>query len=103
MPRFLPKHSWFFIWLIAIFVPGFALAQVNSNVIEAAKKERQVVYYTTMTLIKVSRRWISSRKSIHFSKSLSSEPAEGPLLNKITTEARGGRYDWDLVVGRERW
>jgi hypothetical protein len=24
----------------------------------------------------------------------------GPLLNKIVTESRGGRHEWDVVVGR---
>jgi len=72
---------------------------VNQKIVDAAKKEGEVVYYTTMTLDQ------SKVVADQFQKKYGVRVAlfrtgGGPLLNKITTEARGGRYDWDLVVGR---
>src|ERR1044071_1467617 len=88
------------ICLIALFLPGLSLAQTNPSVIEAAKKERQVVYYTTMTLDQSKQTVDQFEKKYPFLKVTLFRTGGGPLLNKIMTEARGGRYDWDVVVGR---
>lgn len=94
------KYYWVFVLWITLSLPGLSLAQPNASVIEAAKKERQVVYYTTMTLDQSKQTVDQFEKKYPFLKVTLFRTGGGPLLNKITTEARGGRYDWDVVVGR---
>jgi iron(III) transport system substrate-binding protein len=67
--------------------------------IDAAKKEGEVVYYTTMTLDQ-SKTVADRFEKKYGVKVTLFRTGGGPLLNKIFTEARGGRYDWDIVVGR---
>ncbi|MGE5216141.1 MAG: ABC transporter substrate-binding protein [Chloroflexota bacterium] len=86
---------------LALFLPIAAWGQggPSPKLLEAAKKEGEVVYYTTMTLDQ------SKAVTDRFQKKYGIRPTlfrtgGGPLLNKILTEARGGRFDWDVVVGR---
>src|SRR5688500_9111702 len=81
--------------------PGVAWAQGSPNpkLIEAAKKEGEVVYYTTMTLDQ-SRSVADRFEKKYGIKVTLFRTGGGPLLNKIFTESRGGRHDWDVVVGR---
>ena len=87
--------------LATLCIPAMAHSQTapNPKLLEAAKKEGEVIYYTTMTL--------DQSKAVvdRFEKKYGIRPTlfrtgGGPLLNKIFTEARGGRFDWDVVVGR---
>ena len=91
-----------FSWLVLmLFLPAAAWAQSGANpkLVEAAKKEGEVVYYTTMTLDQSKVVADRFEKKYGIKVNLF-RTGGGPLLNKIFTEARGGRYDWDLVVGR---
>ncbi|HWH78883.1 MAG TPA: hypothetical protein VNT76_15985, partial [Candidatus Binatus sp.] len=89
-------------WLVlALVIPVNLGAQSgpNTKIVEAAKKEGEVVYYTTMTLDQ--SKLVADRFEKKYGvKATVFRTGGGPLLNKIFTEARGGRYDWDLVVGR---
>ena len=89
------------VFLITLAAPvvGWAQASPNQKLVEAAKKEGELVYYTTMTLdqSKVVTDRFEKKYGI---KATLFRTGGGPLLNKIFTEARGGRYDWDVVVGR---
>ena len=95
-------HRRLFSWLVLmLFLPAAAWAQSGANpkLVEAAKKEGEVVYYTTMTLDQSKIVADRFEKKYGIKVNLF-RTGGGPLLNKIFTEARGGRYDWDLVVGR---
>lgn len=86
---------------LALFLPIAAWGQASpsSKLIEAAKKESEVVYYTTMTLDQSKAVTDRFEKKYGIRATLF-RTGGGPLLNKILTEARGGRFDWDVVVGR---
>jgi len=91
------------LWFIgAVIAPALCWAQgsPDAKLIEGAKKEGQLVYYTTMTLDQSKQTVDQFEKRYPFVKVTLFRTGGGPLLNKILTEARGGRYDWDLVVGR---
>src|SRR5215470_14482214 len=91
--------------LLAVFIvsafslPALAWAQSSPNpkLVEAAKKEGELVYYTTMTLDQ-SKAVVDRFEKKYGVKATLFRTGGGPLLNKIFTEARGGRYDWDIVV-----
>src|ERR671923_1626166 len=81
-------------------VISWAQSSPDPKVIEAAKKEGEVVYYTTMTLDQSKQTVDRFEKKYPFVKVTLFRTGGGPLLNKIFTEARGGRFAWDVVVGR---
>jgi len=78
----------------------FSQTGPDPALIEAAKKEGEMVYYTTMTLSQSKKVVDKFEKKYPFIKVDLFRTGGGPLLNKIQTEARGGRYAWDVVSGR---
>src|SRR5215467_13939079 len=91
------------LWLLGfVIVPVLCWAQgsPDAKLLEGAKREGQLVYYTTMTLDQSKHTVDQFEKRYPFVKVTLFRTGGGPLLNKILTEARGGRYDWDVVVGR---
>ena len=98
----------FFVALFAAFslfnILGFQRAQGQLNpdpkIVEGAKKEGQMIFYTTMTLDQSKEVVDRFQKKYPFVKPTLFRTGGGPLLNKIFTEARGGRHAWDVVVGR---
>jgi len=87
--------------VFTLVLPAVAWSQGSPNpkLVEAAKKEGELVYYTTMTLDQ-SKSVVDRFEKKYGVKSTLFRTGGGPLLNKILTEARGGRCDWDIVVGR---
>jgi iron(III) transport system substrate-binding protein len=85
-----------------LLVPAVSWSQSGPDpkLIEAAKKEGELVYYTTMTLDQSKQTVDRFEKKYPFIKVTLFRTGGGPLLNKIMTEARGGRFAWDVVVGR---
>lgn len=85
-----------------LLLPALARAQASADpkVIEAAKKEGEVIWYTTMTLDQSKQVVDRFEKKYPFIKTTLFRTGGGPLLNKIFTEARGGRHAWDVSVGR---
>src|SRR5438128_1803147 len=85
-----------------LVIPSVSWSQgkAEPKLIEWAKKEGQIVYYTTMTLDQSKQTVDRFEKKYPFIKVTLFRTGGGPLLNKIFTESRGGRHDWDVVVGR---
>jgi iron(III) transport system substrate-binding protein len=79
---------------------AWSLANSNPKLIEGAKKEGRLVYWTTMTLSQSKQVVDAFKKKYPFIKTNLFRTGGGPLLNKILTEARAGRYSWDLISGR---
>jgi iron(III) transport system substrate-binding protein len=77
-----------------------SLAASNQKMVEAAKKEGHLVYWTTMTLSQSKQVVDQFEKKYPFIKVDLFRTGGGPLLNKILTEARANRYAWDVVSGR---
>lgn len=78
----------------------WAQSHADPKLIEGAKKEGQLVYYTTMTLDQSRITVDRFEKKYPFIKVTLFRTGGGPLLNKIFAESRAGRHDWDIVVGR---
>src|ERR1044072_9323907 len=87
--------------MLLLVAPLIATAQgsPDQKIIDAAKKEGELIYYTTMTLDQ-SKIVVDRFQKKYGIKATLFRTGGGPLLNKIFTEARGSRYDWDVVVGR---
>jgi ABC-type Fe3+ transport system substrate-binding protein len=85
--------------MLCTLSPVPSLANVPATVLDAAKKEGQVVWYTTLdgpTLPIVSAAWKKRYPEITLDMVRLSTNEIPP---KVTTEQRGGRYGVDLVSG----
>ena len=89
--------------LFLFFSLTFELASAQNpdpKIIEGAKKEGQMVFYTTMTLDQSKDVIDRFQKKYPFIKATLFRTGGGPLLNKIFTEARAGQHLWDVTAGR---
>jgi len=79
--------------ILAIPSVSWSQGKPDPKLIEGAKKEGQIVYYTTMTLDQSKQTVDRFEKKYPFIKVTLFRTGGGPLLNKIFTESRGGRHD----------
>jgi len=88
--------------LLLLLQPAASLAQTRTDpkIIEAAKKEGEVVWYTSMALDQSKVVVDRFQKNYPFIKPTLFRSSGGPLMNKVLTEARAGRYAFDVVGGR---
>ncbi len=86
------------LWCQSFFSP--LQAGSNPQIIEAAKSEGTVAYYTTMTLSQSKKVADKFQAKYPFLKVDLFRSGADELLNRIKTEARGGLYAWDVVSGR---
>lgn len=78
---------------------ALAWAQTNSRLVDAAKKERDVVWYTT-TNLETSKVVVDRfQKKYPFINVILYRSTVGPLINRILIEARAGKFDWDVLSG----
>ena len=84
------------------FQPALTWSQSGPNpkLVDGARKEGELIWYTTMTLDQSKETVDRFQKKHPFIKPTLFRTGGGPLLNKILTEARGGLYAWDVTVGR---
>ncbi|HEY7164129.1 MAG TPA: extracellular solute-binding protein [Candidatus Binatia bacterium] len=72
----------------------------QTQLIEGAKKEGKVVWYTTITVLKSRPILDRFEKKYSFIKGELLRTGGGPLQNRILTEARAGKHLFDAVNGR---
>jgi len=93
------------LWSASVFLycpPLISSSPAGSNpkLIEAAKGEGTVAYYTTMTLSQSKKVADKFQAKYPFLKVDLFRSGADELLNRIKTEARGGLFAWDVVSGR---
>jgi iron(III) transport system substrate-binding protein len=89
--------------VVILFSPAFnssGQAGADGKLIEAAKSEGLVSYYTTMTLSQSKKVADRFQAKYPFLKVNLFRGGADELLNRIETEARGRLFAWDLVSGR---
>ena len=85
----------------ALLVGHGAWAQIAADpkIIEAAKKEREVLWYTT-TNLETSKVVVDQfQRKYPFINLNLYRSTVGPLINRVLIEARAGKFDWDVVSG----
>ena len=87
------------LFLPFLLSPSAVLAQTHRDpkLVEGAKRERELIYYTTTTLDQSKQVVDHFEKKYPFIKTTLFRAGSGALVNKILTEAR---YSWD-VMGAE--
>jgi iron(III) transport system substrate-binding protein len=90
------------VFLIFFICPGLSSAQerYDSSLVEGAKKEGRVVWYTTMNVSQSKPVVDAFRKKYAFIEPVLYRSGGGALVNRVLTEARAGQYVWDVVGGR---
>lgn len=71
----------------------------DSKLLEGAKREGEVIWYTTLTLDMSKEVMDRFNKKYPFIKPTLYRSAGGPLLNRMLSEARAGARTWDVTVG----
>jgi iron(III) transport system substrate-binding protein len=97
------KQSVFFcLFMVALFSKPLHLwsqSGVDSKLVEAAKKEREVVWYTT-TSLETSKVIVDQfQKKFPFVNVVLYRTGVAPLISRVLIEARAGKYDWDVLSG----
>jgi len=79
-----PQHLW-------------SQSSADSKLVEAAKKEREVVWYTT-TSLETSKVIVDQfQKKFPFVNVTLYRTGVAPLTSRILLEARAGKHEWDVV------
>jgi iron(III) transport system substrate-binding protein len=97
------KQSMFFcLFMVALFLKPLHLwsqSGTDSRLVEAAKKEREVVWYTT-TSLETSKIIVDRfQKKFPFVNVTLYRTGVAPLISRVLIEARAGKYDWDVLSG----
>ena len=102
MNRTFGSKSFLIAGVFLFFSLSVSAAQAGSNpkIIEAAKSEGAVSYYTTMTLSQSKKVVDKFQKKYPFVKPELFRGGGDEVLNRIQNEARGGLYAWDVVSTR---
>jgi iron(III) transport system substrate-binding protein len=102
MSRLFKSRSFLVAGMVALSCVSAAVAHAgsNANVIEAAKSEGKMSYYTTMTLSQSKKVVDAFQKKYPFITPELFRGGGDEVLNRIQTEARGGLYAWDVVSTR---
>jgi iron(III) transport system substrate-binding protein len=89
------------LFLTFLLSPPAVLAQTHPDpkLVEGAKKERELIYYTTTTLDQSKQVVDRFEKKYPFIRTTLFRAGSGALVNKILTEASVGRYSWDVMGG----
>ena len=97
----------FFLWTLILAasiallgpLPGAAQDSPNQKLIEAARKEGEIVWYTTMSLDQSKEFMDRFIKKYPFLKPSVFRAGGGALLNRVMSEAKAGKQLFDVVHG----
>ena len=101
MTHLSPTIGSLLLFLILLLLSPAVLAQTHPDpkLVEGAKREREIVYYTTTTLDQSKRVVDRFEQKYPFIRTTLFRAGSGALVNKIFTEASVGRSSWDVMGG----
>src|SRR5262245_56129986 len=83
--------------VLLMFAP--VLSAADPQMVEAAKKEQEVVWYTTTNLEPAKRIIDLFQKKYPFLRVNLYRTNTGPLTSRVLLEARAGKNEWDVLSG----
>jgi len=96
------KSAFFFLVLgLAELSPSPLVASSHEAVVEAAKSERALVFYTSMTVGQAQIMLNAFKSKYPFIEPQMFRAVGERLLTKIMTEVQAGRYEFDVVQSAE--
>src|SRR5262249_30276894 len=89
------------VWLTAILIPisGYSQENQTQKIVEAARKEGEVVWYTTMSSDQSNAFMARFQQKYAFLKPSVTRLVGSALLNRILTEAKAGKNFFDVAHG----
>ena len=82
-------------------LPALSLAQATDpKIVEAAKKEGEIVWYTSMAVDQSQVLMNAFQKKYPAIRPVLVRLGGGAIMNRVLTETRAGRFDFDVVGGR---
>jgi iron(III) transport system substrate-binding protein len=85
--------------VLITFLLSDAVGASDPKVVEVAKQEREVVWYTTTNLETSKIIADQFQKKYPFVKVILFRSTNAPLISRVLLEARAGKYEWDVVSG----
>ena len=86
--------------IVSLLFPGLSLAASRDATIDGAKKEAKLVVYTAMQPEDSTKLIELYRSRFPFVDASFFRAGSAPLLNRILTESRAGRFLFDVVSGK---
>jgi iron(III) transport system substrate-binding protein len=87
-------------YLVCLLIPPiYAQESPDPKVVEAARREGEIVWYTTMSLDQSKEFMDRFQKKYPFLKPSVFRSGGGALLNRVSSEAKAGKYLFDVVHG----
>ena len=86
--------------IVSVLFPGLSLAASQNAAIDGAKKEGKFVLYTAMQPEDSTKLIELYRSRFPFVDASFFRAGSAPLLNRILTESRAGRFLFDVVLGK---
>lgn len=87
--------------LFAFLFPGVAFSQsTDPKTIEAAKKEGEIIWYTSMAIDQSKLLMDAFQKKYPSINPVLVRLGGGAIMNRVLTETRAGRFSFDVVGGR---
>ena len=86
--------------IVAVLFPGLSFAASQNAAIDGAKKEGKFVLYTAMQPEDSTKLIELYRSRFPFVDASFFRAGSAPLLNRILTESRAGRFLFDVVLGK---
>src|SRR5258706_10115733 len=86
--------------LIAFFLPAVCFSQsTDPKIVEAAKKEGEIVWYTSMTYDQSQVLMQAFQSKYPAIKPVLIRLGGGAVMNRVLTETRAGAFSYDVVGG----
>ena len=86
--------------IVALLFPGLSLGASQNAAVDGAKKEGKLVLYTAMQPEDSTKLIDLYRSRFPFVDASFFRAGSAPLLNRILTENRAGRFLFDVVSGK---
>ena len=87
-------------YLTCLLIPPiYAQESPDPKVVEAARREGEIVWYTTMSLDQSKEFMDRFLKKYPFLRPSVFRSGGGALLNRVSSEAKAGKYLFDVVHG----
>jgi iron(III) transport system substrate-binding protein len=96
----LSRRAWIYARLLALLLFGFPLSLIaapDPRILEASKKEGQLMWYNTLVQPHAQEVITHFMQKFPFIRATFARGSANRVHTRLTTEARAGRYDWDVV------
>ncbi|TAK01733.1 extracellular solute-binding protein [bacterium] len=84
-------------FFLLCFFPAVGLAQIDPQLVELAKKEGELVFYSSSNTEEVRDLIEGFKRKYPFIKASFYRTGDEALLSRVRTEAQAGRFLWDVV------